>query len=545
MLGLAGAGGMPVAGPMGQGAGGPLVAVPAPPPAVGGVAGAPGQGLGVPVPPGPGIMSSSAAILASGQLASATQIPPELAGAVGVGSAGIGGTIQCGAPAWGDPDVHPDEWLYQLWLNTRNFFATAPADVATMCSSMDNHMAAQGAFWSTLGHGAGNVLTGAGNALLGIAKMNLAIMAVGYAVMNPGMLIMCLTAATAAGYAPPNLMNYLPIPHSLDDAANLATLGISGFIDPLKQWVMTGDPTQFQQYAGSFAANVAIAKGIDYAAGPGASCFVAGTPVSTEDGMRAIEAIRPDDRVWAFNHRLGTWHLKTVLEKFVREYRADMVHVSLGGETIQATMLHPFWVVSGNDLSERPTRSHLEKPPEGSLVAGRWVDATDLRAGDQLLLRVGTDTIVESVAHVPADTLVYNFSVEELKCYAVGNRQVLVHNTNGAEGAAPRLSNVPGPDFVPNPAVKGPYVRPSGAGPTAAQRAAVQGKPCVECGDVTPSQVADHIDPLVVQYYREGAVDVEAQSGLEAVQAHCPHHAAVQGGQLSAFARRMREILGF
>lgn len=51
--------------------------------------------------------------------------------------------------------------------------------------------------------------------------------------------------------------------------------------------------------------------------------------------------------------------------------------------------------------------------------------------------------------------------------------------------------------------------------------------PCVDCGAVSGNQVADHIDPLVVQYYRDGAVDV-----------------AAQGGQLSAFSRAMKKCLG-
>jgi len=98
---------------------------------------------------------------------------------------------------------------------------------------------------------------------------------------------------------------------------------------------------------------------------------------------------------------------------------------------------------------------------------------------------------------------------------------------------------------VPNPNVTGPYTRPTGAGPNAAQRAAVQGQPCVDCGAVTGRQVADHIDPLVVQYYREGAVDVAKQSTVGAVQPHCPFCSNVQGGQLSTFSRRMKSLFGF
>lgn len=106
-------------------------------------------------------------------------------------------------------------------------------------------------------------------------------------------------------------------------------------------------------------------------------------------------------------------------------------------------------------------------------------------------------------------------------------------------------SGVPGSDFTPNPDITGPYVRPSSAGPNNAQKASVQGQPCVDYGAVTPNQVADHIDPLVVQYYRDGAVDVPAQSSVDAVQPHCPTCSAIQGGQLGAFGKAMRNYFGF
>jgi filamentous hemagglutinin len=114
---------------------------------------------------------------------------------------------------------------------------------------------------------------------------------------------------------------------------------------------------------------------------------------------------------------------------------------------------------------------------------------------------------------------------------------------SGSSGSA--KSGVPGGDFTPNPNVTVPYSRPSGAGPNTAQRATVQGKPCVDCGVVTSNQVADHIDPLVVQYYRDGAVNVSGQSSVNAVQPHCPSCSASQGGQLGAFGKAMRKFFGF
>lgn len=87
-----------------------------------------------------------------------------------------------------------------------------------------------------------------------------------------------------------------------------------------------------------------------------------------------------------------------------------------------------------------------------------------------------------------------------------------------------------------------PYARPSGA-TTAAQRASVQGLPCVDCGMIGPTQVADHIDPLVVQYYRDGAIDLDQMKSVTAVQPQCSQCSASQGGRLSWYSRTMKETL--
>lgn len=118
------------------------------------------------------------------------------------------------------------------------------------------------------------------------------------------------------------------------------------------------------------------------------------------------------------------------------------VFVTAAGQTVEATYRHPFWVVRGEALAERPRLDHLAEVPEGATTAGRWVDAADLRIGDELLLRDGRVVAVEALRHTPFEGTVYNLAVEELACYAVGRNGVLVHNTNGAEGAAaPKNAN--------------------------------------------------------------------------------------------------------
>ena len=87
-----------------------------------------------------------------------------------------------------------------------------------------------------------------------------------------------------------------------------------------------------------------------------------------------------------------------------------------------------------------------------------------------------------------------------------------------------------------------PYKRPSGA-TTPAQRASVQGKPCVDRGAVTPKQVADHKTPLVKEHYETGTIDTTQMRSVDAVQPQCPTCSARQGAEMSRYSREQRKLL--
>ena len=164
------------------------------------------------------------------------------------------------------------------------------------------------------------------------------------------------------------------------------------------------------------------------------NCFPAGTLVGTLCGLRVIETIQADERVWAYDLITGQWRPCRVIQTFRRHYDGQSVFVTAEGDTIESTLLHPWWVVRGEGLAERPVRSHLREAPAGAAVPGRWVDAADLRVGDELLLREGRTAVVEAVRTGPFHDLVYNFQVAELECYSVGSIGALVHNENGNAG---------------------------------------------------------------------------------------------------------------
>ena len=136
------------------------------------------------------------------------------------------------------------------------------------------------------------------------------------------------------------------------------------------------------------------------------SCFVAGTPVLTEDGDKPIEDVTVGDYVWAWDEATGTTELKQVVETYVNE-TSELMHIFVNGEEIVATPTHPFYC-----------------PVKG------WTDAAHLRAGDILVLVNGEYVVVEKIQHelLENPVKVYNFQVQDYHTYYVAESGILVHN---------------------------------------------------------------------------------------------------------------------
>lgn len=164
-------------------------------------------------------------------------------------------------------------------------------------------------------------------------------------------------------------------------------------------------------------------------------CFPEGVLVDTESGHKRIETVEAGERVWAYDVVTSEWRLCRVLQTFEKDYEGDSVFVTVDGEMIESTFRHPYWVVRGENLSDRPLLDHHVAVPENATTAGRWVDAGDLQAGDILLLRDGRQVPVTSISTKHVVQKVYNFEVEGLHNYAVGKSGILVHNNNGDEAA--------------------------------------------------------------------------------------------------------------
>ena len=129
---------------------------------------------------------------------------------------------------------------------------------------------------------------------------------------------------------------------------------------------------------------------------------------------------------------------------------------------------------------------------------------------------------------------------------AVDDISTIASNPISLDAAAAAADLIIGTEFnnSKTKAVKAttPYKRPSNA-TTPAQRASVQGKPCVKCGDTSPTQRAGHKKALVEEHYETGTIDKERMRSVDAVQPECPTCSNREGADMSRYSRAMRERL--
>lgn len=138
----------------------------------------------------------------------------------------------------------------------------------------------------------------------------------------------------------------------------------------------------------------------------GGLCFVAGTKVKTADGDKNIEDITVGDEVYSCDVETGETGLKHVRSTKVSE-ATELAHVTIDGETIDATPTHPFYVIG---YGFKPAR--------------------ELTTGEKVLLLNGETREVEDITieHLDEPVKVYNFEVEDWHTYYVTEQGVLVHN---------------------------------------------------------------------------------------------------------------------
>jgi hypothetical protein len=158
--------------------------------------------------------------------------------------------------------------------------------------------------------------------------------------------------------------------------------------------------------------------------------------VGTELGLRPIAQIGPGERVWAYDFENGNWRLCEVEFRHDANYHGALVTLDVGVGEVTATAYHPFWVVEGEDLENRSAPRLVEiSEDRGGSLSGRWVNSHDLRVGDVAFLRGSGPATVRRIWQRQVKTPVCNLTIRGLHSFAVGQNQVLVHNTSGTGGA--------------------------------------------------------------------------------------------------------------
>jgi len=138
----------------------------------------------------------------------------------------------------------------------------------------------------------------------------------------------------------------------------------------------------------------------------GTQCFVAGTQVLTETGMKNIEEITVGEKVWTINLDNNQRELKEVTKLFVGESN-EIYEITMNEEVIEATPKHQFYIVDKG-----------------------WIRAYELEEGDQLVSKGDEELVINKIVHkkdiIPVK--VYNLTVEGNHNYLITKYEVLVHN---------------------------------------------------------------------------------------------------------------------
>lgn len=177
----------------------------------------------------------------------------------------------------------------------------------------------------------------------------------------------------------------------------------SGAMIPIAGWGAT---------AGKWSLNLGKKNGVKNNfdrttnANDGCNCFTLGTKVLTEDGEKSIEEVEIGDKVLSRDEETGEQSYKEVEWLFEKEVE-EIYEIHVGGEVIQTTDEHPFWVVEENG----------------------WVMAQDLLVGDHFIDVNGNLIEIERIVKKKEIAKVYNFKVADNHNYYVSNLGIWTHNS--------------------------------------------------------------------------------------------------------------------
>jgi len=136
--------------------------------------------------------------------------------------------------------------------------------------------------------------------------------------------------------------------------------------------------------------------------GGSGGCFVAGTLISTANGLTPIEEIKEGDNVFTYDGNSKGNILHIVEKVFVSE-STEIISLDIETEKLQCTPLHRFYT-------------------------GKWVPAKELNVGDRIMDIKGEWKELKAMNKEAKNQTVHNFQVNTNHNYFVGKTAILVHN---------------------------------------------------------------------------------------------------------------------
>ena len=136
-------------------------------------------------------------------------------------------------------------------------------------------------------------------------------------------------------------------------------------------------------------------------------CFLEGTKVLTEDGLRNIEDINLGDRVYSLNPDTNERELKEVT-RLIRSVTTEVYEITIGDEVVKTTPRHEFYIVDKG-----------------------WIRAHELEVGDVLVSTTEGEMKINKIEHYfVEETPTYNITVDDNHNYLITEYRVLVHNAS-------------------------------------------------------------------------------------------------------------------
>lgn len=183
-------------------------------------------------------------------------------------------------------------------------------------------------------------------------------------------------------------------------------------------------------------------------------CFVAGTLVETEHGLRAIETIEVGDLVLSRDEATGVTVLKPVTELIRRHNRIvwKLTLATAGDDGNAVTAVF-------ETTDDHPWRT----------TASTWAKTMNLKPGMQILRARGSPAIVVSAENSGNPQPTFNLEVADFHSYFVGDQRIWVHNSCVYKTGGSRTGS--GNPYIGQTGAKNPAAR-SGNGADGRQRKA-------------------------------------------------------------------------